>query len=133
MAQTQTLKIYLKDWRKSRGMGQKALAAAAGLSVQHVSNIETGRSQVSSASLARMAAALHCDAADLLAPPPKRRARPPRAAGFAERVAPDLDRVGGLFIALADLERRYPERVPAASAVAWRLVDRRRNPHRRGI
>lgn len=55
--------------RKARGLTQEAAATAADISQAYLSQIETGRrTHVSSARLARLAAALDVDPAELLAP-----------------------------------------------------------------
>jgi transcriptional regulator with XRE-family HTH domain len=51
-------RTYLAQWRKAAGMTQEDLAAAAGLSVGTISDIESGKSGYSANSLHRLAKAL---------------------------------------------------------------------------
>lgn len=60
--------------RKARGLSQGAAATAADISQAYLSQIETGRrTNVSAARLARLAATLDVDPAELLAPAAKAR------------------------------------------------------------
>lgn len=56
----------LKLWREYRGFTLRALAGEIGISSAAVSKIETGKSQPSVATLAKLAAALGCDMEDLV-------------------------------------------------------------------
>lgn len=51
----------LRWWRTRRQLSGRDLAAKAGISKSHVSNLENGRTQASADVLARLAAALECD------------------------------------------------------------------------
>lgn len=53
--------LKLKTWRHDRGLTQQSVAAAAGMSLASIQNIESGRSGGSLESLLKLAAALGVD------------------------------------------------------------------------
>ncbi len=55
-------------WRQHRGLTQRALAAAAGVSVSYLNEIEQGRKPGSAATLGKLAAVLRLRIEDLLPP-----------------------------------------------------------------
>jgi transcriptional regulator with XRE-family HTH domain len=52
--------------RKARGLSQEALADAAGIDRSHMGKIERGERNVTILNVARIAAALHAKASDIL-------------------------------------------------------------------
>lgn len=65
-------RIFLKEWRKYRGMTQEALAEAAGMSVSNVSQLEQGRQGYSDEGLEALAEALNCSPGQILMVDPTR-------------------------------------------------------------
>ena len=57
----------VRDMRKGRGWSQQELADQAGISMQTVSNLETGRHVPGIATLSKIAGALEVSITDLLA------------------------------------------------------------------
>lgn len=76
MTQRTRQKIYLKPWRKFRGLTQEQLGfLMAGddetpVSHAHISHLENGQKQYTQDMLERLAAALDCEPYDLLIGPP---------------------------------------------------------------
>lgn len=65
--------IYLRGWRKFRGLSQGRLADMVGLTTASVSQLERGLQGFSHDSLAAYARALECTPADLLTYDPRQR------------------------------------------------------------
>lgn len=65
-APIQRRRIFLKEWRKYRGLTQEALAERVGSSVSNVSQLEQGRQGYSQEGLEALAEALQCDPGQLL-------------------------------------------------------------------
>jgi DNA-binding Xre family transcriptional regulator len=65
-------RIFLKEWRKHRGMTQEDLAEAAGMSVSNVSQLEQGRQGYSDEGLEKLADALNCTPGQILMVDPTR-------------------------------------------------------------
>lgn len=59
-------KIYLREWRKLRGLSVEDLAAKAGVSPGLISQIENRLSAGSPDSLEKLAAALDCEVGEIL-------------------------------------------------------------------
>lgn len=57
---------FIREWRKHRGLTQEALAASIGVSTATISQIENGKQGYTDTTLFDLAAALGCDAGDLL-------------------------------------------------------------------
>lgn len=78
MAQRNRDRIFLKDWRKHRGLTQEELGfkmaedGGEPVSNAHISHIESGRKQYTQDMLERFAVALDCAPFDLLIGPPDR-------------------------------------------------------------
>lgn len=58
--------IYIKQWRKFRGLTQARLADRVGMSTGNLSNIETGKQPANMWQLQALAEALQCEVVDLL-------------------------------------------------------------------
>lgn len=65
-------KIYLKEWRKFRGLTQEQLAERLETTGPTISRIETGDINYTRESLESLAAALDCEPADLLSRDPNK-------------------------------------------------------------
>ena len=65
-------RIFLKEWRKFRGLSQERLAERVGMSVSNISQLEQGRQGYSQAGLEALAEALACDPGQLLTVDPTR-------------------------------------------------------------
>src|SRR5262245_65816335 len=61
---------FIKQWRIFRGLSQEALAERTGMSNGNISLIERGRQNYTQETLERIADALQCEPADLLARSP---------------------------------------------------------------
>lgn len=59
-------KLFLREWRKHRGLSQEQLAERVGTTQGHISHLETGRSDYSGELLAILADALQCEPVDLM-------------------------------------------------------------------
>lgn len=59
-------KIYLKEWRKHRGLTQAQLAELVETTDATISRIETGKFNYTRATLEKLADALNCSPADIL-------------------------------------------------------------------
>jgi len=59
-------RIFVKEWRKFRGLTQEQLAERVGLVVSNVSQLEQGRQGYSQEGLESIADALQCDPGQLL-------------------------------------------------------------------
>lgn len=59
-------RLFVREWRKHRGLTQEALAARAGVTQGLISHLENGRTDFTGNLLARLAEALQCNPADLL-------------------------------------------------------------------
>jgi transcriptional regulator with XRE-family HTH domain len=57
---------FIRQWRKKRGLTLEACSERAGMSKGNLSNIETGKTGYSQATLEALADALQCDPVDLL-------------------------------------------------------------------
>ncbi|MGQ9755705.1 MAG: helix-turn-helix domain-containing protein, partial [Desulfotomaculales bacterium] len=77
----------IRKLRRAAGYTQEQLAAAAGLSQQYLSDIETGRHRPSLRALETIAGALKTSAAALLETPGARAAAAPPGAGGGEEVS----------------------------------------------
>lgn len=62
---------YIKEWRRFRGMTQTELADQIGMAMSHLSRIEVGRVAYTQQVLEKIAAALGCGPADLIARNPE--------------------------------------------------------------
>lgn len=62
----QRRRIFLKEWRKYRGMTQEQLAEAAGMVVSNVAQLEQGRQGYSDKGLEALADALRCTPGQIL-------------------------------------------------------------------
>jgi transcriptional regulator with XRE-family HTH domain len=69
-------KLYLREWRKARGLTQADLAEMIGSHHITISRIETGTRMWNGAFLFAVAVALDCHPADLFAHPPQRESLP---------------------------------------------------------
>ena len=69
MTPTELLALNVKVLRKKTGFTQEKLAEAAGLSVQTISDIEGGRTWVSSSVLSKLSGILNVDVFQLFLPP----------------------------------------------------------------
>ena len=108
------------------GLQQKDLAEKAGISRPHMSQIESGGVDASAGALARLAAALQCDIAELMPAPERGREPAPLirrrrvAAGLSQR---DLGRTAGVpyrrisLIELGQVEASEDELRKLASAL----------------
>lgn len=75
MAQTkqrprQRRRIFLKEWRKFRGLTQEQLAEKVGMVVSNISQLEQGRQGYSKEGLEALAGALNCEPGHLLSVDP---------------------------------------------------------------
>jgi DNA-binding Xre family transcriptional regulator len=68
----QRRRIFLKEWRKYRGMTQEQLAEAAGMVVSNVAQLEQGRQGYSDKGLEALADALRCTPGQILMVDPTR-------------------------------------------------------------
>lgn len=68
----QRRRIFLKEWRKYRGMTQEQLAEAAGMAVSNVAQLEQGRQGYSDKGLEALADALRCTPGQILMVDPTR-------------------------------------------------------------
>lgn len=59
-------KLFLKEWRKFRGLSQEKLAERVGLHKGDISNYETGKRRYNQDLLEALAEALQCEPADLI-------------------------------------------------------------------
>lgn len=59
-------RTYFREWRKYRGMNQEELASLVGVSTSSISQLETNKQGFTDTTLFALAAALHCNAGDLL-------------------------------------------------------------------
>jgi len=62
-------KLFLRDWRKDRGLTQPALADEAGLHRVTISRLETGREAPTMETVAKLAGALGIEVGELFRPP----------------------------------------------------------------
>lgn len=62
--------LYIRDWRKHRGLTQEQLGEKIGLDGSQVSNLERGMRGYTQETLENIAAALGCEPTDLFYPPP---------------------------------------------------------------
>ncbi|MCF1470579.1 helix-turn-helix transcriptional regulator [Agrobacterium vitis] len=127
---------YLYEWRRFRKLGQKQLASAAGVGLQHVSNIERGRVVFTSETLHRLAAALGCTTTELVAINPltyggDRLARVVRN-GEPEQLADQLDQMAAIFAGMGQVVRYHPERLLLIARAAQRLADHSRKSRTSG-
>jgi transcriptional regulator with XRE-family HTH domain len=58
--------LYLRDWRRYRGLTQEKLAERAGVTQGMISHLENGRTDYSGHILTALAEALNCEPVDLL-------------------------------------------------------------------
>ncbi|MUZ65309.1 helix-turn-helix domain-containing protein [Agrobacterium vitis] len=117
------MRTYLAEWRQYRGLGQKQLAAAAGVSIQTVSNIENGRRGFSSEVLERLGAALACSPMHLVSVNPLEHRSIFLRSRSRVGVNQELRQASAILSSLAHLVEHYPQRVPLAVAVAQQLSD----------
>jgi DNA-binding Xre family transcriptional regulator len=68
----QTFAANLRRMRREKGLSQEALAWDAGVNRSHMAVIETGKAYARLDIVEKLAAALECEAADLLKALPKR-------------------------------------------------------------
>ncbi|WP_170973481.1 helix-turn-helix transcriptional regulator [Rhizobium sp. FKY42] len=113
------MRIYLKEWRTFRGYRLKQVAALAGYTVQHLSNVENGRGGLSQEAIERLAAVLGCSVTDLMSVDPTLEATNRL---IKTGTAQELAQLGSIFHSLAKIVRDYPERLPLALQAAQRLV-----------
>lgn len=85
---------YFRAWRLHRGMTQAELAERVDLAVPTISQIESGRTGLTLATLERLAAALECDPGDLLATEPGTR----NVVAEVWRAIPDEDKDQALLV-----------------------------------
>lgn len=64
-------KLFIKDWRKHRGLSQEALGALVGLTQGMISQLEKGTSDYTGRHLDLISEALRCSVLDLLSRSPK--------------------------------------------------------------
>ena len=83
-------RIYIKEWRKYRGMTQEQLAEAAGMVVSNVSQLEQGRQGYSQEGLEAIANALQCGAGQLLSSSPSGDAERPDDTNAKAAVSSDI-------------------------------------------
>lgn len=62
----QRRRIFLKEWRKFRGLTQEQLAERVGMAVSNISQLEQGRQGYSQEGLEAFADALNCDPGQIL-------------------------------------------------------------------
>lgn len=65
----------IRKYRKTQGLSQEVLAEKAGISVTHMSHIETGNTKLSLAVFVKIASALEVQTDDLLYDAPSRHVR----------------------------------------------------------
>lgn len=63
-------RFYLREWREHRALTQTALAASIGTTPSRISEVESGKERYNETLLERLADALNCTPAELLAGPP---------------------------------------------------------------
>lgn len=68
----QRRRLFLKEWRKFRGMTQEALAEAAGMSIGNVNHLERANQNYTQEALESLAEALRCEPAHLIMVDPSR-------------------------------------------------------------
>lgn len=117
---------YLAQWRRFRKLGQKQLAAVAGVSIQTISNIESERGGLTSQMLERLAMALGCTTTELVAINPLEHRELYRRRVIRTTHARDLRITAAILQSLADLMDRNPERLPRVLRAAERLAGRTR-------
>jgi transcriptional regulator with XRE-family HTH domain len=65
-------RIFVREWRKHRGLTQEALAARVGVSQETISRLERGSIAYTQSMLEALADALACEPADLIMRDPSR-------------------------------------------------------------
>ncbi|ACM39157.1 MULTISPECIES: helix-turn-helix domain-containing protein [Rhizobium/Agrobacterium group] len=114
---------YLSEWRRFRRLGQKQLAAKAGISLQHLSNVELGRKAFNSVTLEKLADALSCTTTELVAVNPVTYGGMKLSRIVRGNDPEHLEEIAAIFSSLARLVRTHPERVQEAVRVAQQLSD----------
>jgi transcriptional regulator with XRE-family HTH domain len=115
--------VYLREWRLTRRLQQKELAARTGLSVQTISNVERRRSGAPD-TVARLALALGCSEIDLRSLPGAEKIDVARV--VKQGTAAELRQLGEIFVAVSDVMEKFPERVPLVVLAAERCAGLRR-------
>ena len=121
----------IRMWRKSRGLLQKQLAAAAGMEVAQVWAIESNRNSPSVRTLSRLASALRISTIELLSPPPLEGAAP--VAGPGRNLPAHIEKLDAIPIMRPDDKAKHPPKremermekaiVAAANAEAGQQAD----------
>ena len=82
--------IYLRQWRRARGVTQAEIAAALGVNKSSISRIECGTRQYSRSTLEGYAVELECQPGDLISREPPSSVRP-RQRNVLQKMLRELD------------------------------------------